>query len=106
MTNAATSEVGTKILFENDEVRIWDLVLQPGERQGFHKHENDYLLIFAGDCRLRSINEDGSTRFESDMKDGQCFHRVLTGEQDIHDALNAGNAPSRNFIVELKKSKE
>jgi len=105
MNNAVTSEVGTRVLFENDDVRIWDLTLQPGERQGFHKHENDYLLIFVGDSRIRSVNEDGSTRFESDMKDGQCFHRVLPGGQDIHDAVNAGDTPSRNFIIEMKKSK-
>ena len=42
-------DVGTKLLFENDRVRVWDLCLQPGEGTGLHRHENDYLYVVIGD---------------------------------------------------------
>ena len=103
MTQAVKDEIGTKVLFENEQVKIWDLQLAPGENHGMHRHTNDYYLVFVGENRLRGLNEDGSVRFEQDMHDGDVFHRVLKGDEDIHDAVNVGDTPSRNFIIEIKK---
>ena len=38
-------EVGTRLLFENERVRVWDLQLAPGESTGVHRHERDYLYV-------------------------------------------------------------
>ena len=103
MSAEIKDEVGTRVLFENDDIKVWDLQLQPGENQGMHRHKNEYLLIFAGDCRLRGVNEDGSVRFEQDMHDGDAFMRTFDGDNDVHDAVNVGDSPSRNFIVEFKR---
>jgi len=103
MSAEIKDEIGTEVLFENDQLKIWDLQLAPGEAHGMHRHRNDYVLVFIGDCRLRGVNEDGSTRFEQDMQDGATFHRVLDTEEDVHDAVNVGDSPSRNIIIELKK---
>lgn len=103
MSENVKDEIGSKVLFENDQVKIWDLQLQPGENHGVHRHKNDYLLIFVGESRLRGTNADGSTRFEEDMHDGDVFLRTIDGDEDIHDAHNVGDTPSRNFIIELKK---
>ena len=32
-----SEDVGTKLLFENDRVRVWDLTLPPGESTGKHR---------------------------------------------------------------------
>src|SRR5258705_12466604 len=37
--------VGTKVVFENDQVRVWVLKLAPGERSAVHRHDLDHLLI-------------------------------------------------------------
>ena len=37
--------VGTKVVFENDQVRVWVLQLAPGERSAVHQHDLDHLLI-------------------------------------------------------------
>ena len=103
MSNSVKDEVGTRKLFENEQVRVWDLQLQPGENLGVHRHENDYVLIFVGDSTIRGTNADGSTRFQNDMSDGDVLYRKIDGKEDIHDAYNAGTTPSRNFIIELKK---
>ncbi|HEY5012338.1 MAG TPA: cupin, partial [Acidimicrobiia bacterium] len=43
-------DVGTRLVWENDRVRIWEMVLEPGERSAVHEHTLDYLLIpLAGD---------------------------------------------------------
>ena len=102
MSEAVKDEVGTKVLFEDDRFKIWDLELAPGEAHGMHRHTREYYLVFIGDTELRSVNEDGSTRFETHMPDGKVVHRVLDGDEDIHDAVNMGDKPSRNIIIELK----
>lgn len=103
MAQDIKDEVGSKLLFENEQVKVWDLQLQPGENLGTHRHENDYVLIFAGDSTIRGTNADGSTRFVNQMHDGDVIFRSIDGGEDIHDAYNDGDTPSRNFIIELKR---
>ncbi len=103
MNETVKDEIGTEVLFENDQIKIWDLQLAPGEAHGMHRHTNDYVLVFIGENRIRGVNQDGTTRFEQDMHDGDTFHRVLDADEDIHDAVNVGTGPSRNIIIELKK---
>ncbi len=40
--------VATKLLMENDKVRIWEMRLQPGERGELHKHPVAGPPVFAG----------------------------------------------------------
>ena len=48
-----SSEVGTRLLFENERVRVWDLCLEPGEATGMHAHNTDYLYVVIGDGELQ-----------------------------------------------------
>ena len=93
--------VGTKLLFENDRVRVWDLRLQPGESTGLHRHENDYLYVVIGGGRLQGRDADGASRAVQEMSDGDVRFRELDGP-DIHEAINIGDGPWRNIVVELK----
>ena len=102
MSDDVQDAVGSELLFENEKVRVWDLQLQPGQRLGMHRHKNEYVLIFVGDGKLHSINADGTTRFVQETHDGQVFYRKFEGDEDVHDAQNVGETPSRNFIIELK----
>lgn len=104
MSENIKDEVGASVLFENDQIKIWDLQMAPGENQGMHVHKNDYVVVFIGDSRVRGVNQDGSTRFEKDMVDGTAIHRVLDGDEDVHDAVNVGDGISRNLVIELKTS--
>jgi hypothetical protein len=35
-----STKVGTKLLFENDRVRVWEMRLKPGESSERHTHLN------------------------------------------------------------------
>lgn len=102
MSESIKDEVGSKLLFENEKVKVWDLQMEPGDHLGMHRHKNDYVLIFVGESTIRGTNSDGSTRFVNEMHDGDVFFRKIEGDEDIHDAHNDGDTPSRNFIIELK----
>ena len=94
-------EVGTRLLFENERVRVWDLQLAPGESTGVHRHERDYLYVVIGDGRLQAADADGKRREASDMKDGEVRFNEVDGEA-VHEAFNVGDGSWRNIIVELK----
>ena len=42
---AELGPIATRILYEDDDVRIWDQRLAPGESTAAHHHENDYALV-------------------------------------------------------------
>ncbi len=94
-------KVGTRLLFENERVRVWDLQLAPGESTGVHRHERDYLYVVIGDGRLQAADADGERREASDMKDGEVRFNEVDGEA-VHEAFNVGDGSWRNIIVELK----
>lgn len=97
-----TGQVGTKLLFENDRVRVWDLRLEPGQSTGLHRHESDYLYVVIGDGRLQAIDAAGNAREPEEMADGTVRFREIEGEA-VHEAVNAGEGEWRNIVVELKQ---
>jgi mannose-6-phosphate isomerase-like protein (cupin superfamily) len=38
-------DVATKLLFENDEVKVWELLLEPGEASDPHHHHHPYFFV-------------------------------------------------------------
>jgi quercetin dioxygenase-like cupin family protein len=102
MSNAISDQVGTRLLFENDRVRVWDLRIEPGESTGLHRHENDYLYVVIGDGRLQTVFADGRREAPRAMHDGDVRFRTVQGEA-VHEAVNVGDGPWRNIVVELKQ---
>ena len=45
MAERTLGDVATKVLFENDRVRVWEMRLAPGEDSPVHRHDLDYLLV-------------------------------------------------------------
>ena len=37
--------IGTKVLFENEHIRVWSVELPPKGHQPLHEHEHPYLAI-------------------------------------------------------------
>ena len=102
-SRTVSSNVGTKLLFENDRVRVWDLCLLPGESTGLHRHESDYFYVVIGGGTLQGKNADGSDKPVQEMSDGEVRFREIDGE-DVHEAINIGDQPWRNIVVELKET--
>ena len=103
-SSEVSSSVGTRLLFENDSVRVWDLRLAPGDSTGLHQHEHDYFYVVIGDGKLQRVDPDGTTHPPKEMADGEVHFRKIEG-QSVHAAVNAGDTPWRNIVVELKKDK-
>jgi len=99
-TPAVTTDVGTRLLFENDRVRVWDLSLEPGDGSGLHRHTNDYFYVVIGGGTLARGNPDGSRGEPRTMIDGEVHFRSIE-DADVHEAINVGETTWRNIVVEL-----
>ena len=98
-----SSQVGTRLLFENDRVRVWDLSLAPGESTGLHRHTDDYFFVVIGDGTLQAGDANGTKREARAMRNGEVRFSEVDGE-NVHEATNVGDTPWRNIVVELKDS--
>jgi hypothetical protein len=38
-TDITLGPIGSRIIFENDLVRVWELRVEPGESAGMHRHD-------------------------------------------------------------------
>lgn len=98
---SVSPSVGTTLLFENDRVRVWDLRLAPGEGTGLHRHTTDYLYVVIGDGTLQTVDSAGNKQPPRRMADGEVVFRPIEKEA-VHEAVNAGETPWRNIVIELK----
>lgn len=93
--------VGTKLLFEDDRVRVWMLDLDPGEATEWHIHDYDYTFV---------VTESGSVRceFERGELDAQnedpVGHAEFRARDEPHRLVNIGDTHYQNVVVELKLS--
>jgi quercetin dioxygenase-like cupin family protein len=94
--------VGTALRFENDHVRVWEIVLEPGERGPFHIHDTTYFWTVVDPGRGRQRFADG-TFVVRDYQPGETKYLVHSpAETLIHDLENVGSTTMRFVTVELK----
>ena len=92
--------LGTRVLVENNTVRVWHLELQPGETSPLHTHMNPYLFVVleAAPCRTRFA--DG-TSVDDDDRGGKTVWVGLRDNTRTHTLTNIGSARYTNRVIEL-----
>jgi hypothetical protein len=96
--------IGTKILFENDRVRLWEVRLAPGQDGAIHRHELDHVLVQIAGDRIAVVPEpdsEGPYReyMAADVIPGAAIYVTRGG---VETARNLGEKPYLEVIVELK----
>lgn len=87
---AFDGEVGSRLLSENDRVRVWEIRLEPGERWHAHRHVLDYFWTAVNAGTSRQHTFDGTTRDVSyGAGETRHFH-FGAGEYLLHDIENVG----------------
>ena len=96
--------VGGRILLDDENVRIWELILEPGEASALHRHDHDYyLVIFEGDY-VAGVAPKGSGVDSFVGVVPMDGNTVAIPKGAIEWAYNVGQKRYREIIVELKKT--
>lgn len=94
-------EVGTTVWFENERIRVWEILLRPGERGAFHAHVTNYFWTVVEGSRGLQRFADG-TFVVRDYLVGETKYLEHTPETAlIHDLENVGETDLRFVTVEL-----
>jgi hypothetical protein len=103
MKDRVLGDVGSRLLLENDRVRVWELQLEPGEESDLHEHTLDYVLVQVAGDRIAGVFEADSANHQ-----GVVEARVTPGSAmfltrgNIATARNVGEKPFHEIVIELK----
>ena len=93
------------MLFEDERIRVWEMVLEPGQRSPMHHHENDYVVVVVeGDhATVEPLEEgaEGSGSKSADVTPGQSVF-LRRGSTEV--AVNSGAVRYRDVQIELLDS--
>ena len=95
------TDIGTELLFENDAVRVWSMVLEPGEESPYHVHKLDYLFVYVTPSRIAFMDRPGEVKETRDYGDGYVAYASV-GEGITHQIRNMAEVQHRQILVELK----
>ena len=94
--------IGTEVIFENDQVRVWDMKVAAASKKAWHHHTMDYVIIniTGGKIELEDVN--GRTIIADDKVGGVIWNDA--GQK--HELRNLSGQPYQNILVELKNGKQ
>jgi hypothetical protein len=97
-----SERLGTNVLFENEQVRVWEDRAGPGETKLLHVHHRPYITVIIAGERGETVGEDGNVLrpFEG-LEPGQVYP---TGPDELpatHAMRNTGRSELAVLIIEL-----
>ena len=96
--------VADYVLYEDDDVRIWEMTLEPGEHSALHHHQLDYyLIIMSGDLVAAVSRKDDPVKSFVGVVPPQG-NTVRVPKGAIEWAWNVGEQTYHEVLVELKRS--
>jgi mannose-6-phosphate isomerase-like protein (cupin superfamily) len=91
-------DVATRLLLENERVKIWEMLLEPGESSALHRHTMDYVLYILEGTSIDADCPDGTTA-SFPVKPGQL---VYIERGNTERAVNRSGTRFRELLIELK----
>ena len=84
-----------KVLQENDQVRMLEMIVPPGESDNLHSHPDEAVYFITGGKARVTV---GDEQVEMELPDGaSMLHDAWT-----HQVTNVGDTEIRAIIVETK----
>ena len=92
-------QVATRSLFENPDVRVWEMDVGPGETCGLHHHSNDYVLYITSGAELKVDDKDqGEYVFAG--RERSVYYIPAGGTESFR---NVSKTPFREALIEIKR---
>ena len=91
-----------RIIFENEWVRILELILLPGEKESLHTHKCPGVMVIDQTSAMRYYGEDNVPLFDVPMPLGNQKQIMWREPQGLHALENRGEKPCHAFRIEQK----
>lgn len=97
-------KVANHVLWEDADVRVWEMILEPGEHSDLHHHDHDYILVIDSGDLVAGIppRDSGIEPFVGRIPPQGNTVRVPKGGTEW--ALNVGQRRYHEILIELKKT--
>jgi quercetin dioxygenase-like cupin family protein len=92
--------IGTKLLLTNDLVNVWEVRLEPGQAQGWHRHDYPYVILGLEKGTSRITNTEGQVRTALPGEDPGFA--VFDPGGATHMLENVGNVRIVDRLIEFK----
>ena len=105
-TNLELGPIATKLLFEDERVRVWDQLIEPGSSTGPHYHALPYALVTVEGSTLDVLPVPGHPMMHGeealtvDLEDRTAG---ILEAGSYEEAINKGDRPYRAILVEFKQ---
>jgi quercetin dioxygenase-like cupin family protein len=91
-------DIATTVLFENERVKIWNLIVEPGEASAWHLHSRDYVTVVVEGGGLTVEYEDGDPEPGPSSTGNWRYH----DDHRVHRVINHTDTRYKNVLIELK----
>lgn len=92
--------IGSQILYEDDQLRIWEVAAGPGEAFPQHFHTLDYVTVSITEADIEVHEADGRIIRHHRVPGDYLVTHV--GDGQLHELRNVGSTPYRNRLIEFK----
>src|SRR5438552_18317523 len=87
-----------KVLFENDQIRVIEYRLKPGEKEPMHSHPYGVFVYVLRDAKIRTTFPDGKTSEDSKQAGDAVWSDPVT-----HDGENIRYAEAHALLIGARR---
>jgi len=103
---AVEDEPNHKTVVQNEYIRAYHVVLQPGQSTEMHTHSHDDVAVRLGNSRTTQDQPGKPTGAPTEESEGQVSARTITGHPFSHRVNNVGTTVFDVIDVEVLKRPE
>ncbi len=90
--------------FENDAVKVWRTVIEPGTPLPLHHHDHPRVLVALAPGTLKVVEQSGAIQ-TINLKVGEAYWLPAMPAGALHQDVNASGQPIEVMVVELEKER-
>lgn len=97
--------IATRVVYEDERVRVWDQVIEPGATTGPHEHALPYALVTVEGSSLDVLPVPGYPALHSEEPISVEIESQSAGilpAGSVEEAINTGAKTYRAILVEFK----